>query len=126
MSTPQPPPRVRVTAPRSVRGRRRTPRTAVPDIDAQSEIGEIFVRSLLRTQLRVALGTVGLLVLCVGSLPLLFRWAPDIAGTRVAEMPLAWVVLAFPLYPVMVLIGWRHVRRAERVERAFTDVVEGS
>ena len=39
-------------------------------------------------------------------------------------MPLAWGLLGFVVYPVLVAIGWWYVRAAERNERAFTDVVE--
>lgn len=126
MSDAGPPPRVRVTAPRTVSGRRPTPRTAVPEIDAQTEVGEIFLRSLLRSQLRSAAGTLLLLGVVVGSLPLVFRLWPGLTAREVLGMPLGWVLLAFGIYPVLLLLGLLHVRRTERIERAFADVVEGS
>jgi hypothetical protein len=43
---------------------------------------------------------------------------------EVLGMPLAWGLLGFLVYPVLVAIGWWYVRAAERNERAFTDVVE--
>ena len=39
-------------------------------------------------------------------------------------MPLTWVLLAFAVYPFLVLLGWLYVRAAERNERDFADVVE--
>jgi hypothetical protein len=38
-------------------------------------------------------------------------------------MPLPWLLLGFVVYPVLVLLGWRYVRRAERNERNFADLL---
>ncbi len=116
--------RVRVTSPRTASARRRTPPTAVSEIDAQSQVGEVYLRSLLRAQLRLGLGVVVLLGVAVGGLPLVFWLLPSVAGADFLGMPLAWGVLGFLVYPGMVVIGWWYVRAAERNERAFTDVVE--
>jgi hypothetical protein len=116
--------RVRVTSPRTTTGRRRTPPSAAGEIDAQSQVGEVYLRSLLRAQLRLSLTVIGLLAVLVGGLPLAFWLLPDWAGARVLGMPLAWGLLGFALYPVLVLLGWWYVRSSERVERDFTDVVE--
>jgi putative solute:sodium symporter small subunit len=122
----EPPERVRVTSPWTERPRLRPRRTATSEIDAQSEVGEIYLRTLLRAQLRLGLSFLVILGLTVGMLPLLFHLAPGLARVPVLGMPLSWVVLAFGCYPVLVLLGWRYVRLAERNERAFTRVVERS
>jgi putative solute:sodium symporter small subunit len=122
----EPPERVRVTSPWTERPRLRPRRTATSEIDAQSEVGEIYLRTLLRAQLRLGLSFLVILGLTVGMLPLLFHLAPGLAEVPVLGMPLSWVVLAFGCYPVLVLLGWRYVRLAERNERAFTRVVERS
>lgn len=112
--------RVRVTgAPRT--GVRRS--TGAEQIDAGTPTGEVYLRSLLSEQLRLGLRTVGLLVLLVGSLPLVFYVAPGLAAVRVAGLPLAWLVLAGAVYPVLFGLGWLHVRRAEANERDFADLV---
>lgn len=122
-SPPDPPPRVRVTSPRA-RARAGARRTAAAEIDAQSPLGELYLRSLLRTQLRLALGVLGGLLLTVGGLPVLFIVAPDLARRPVLGMPLSWVLIGFAVYPVLVGLGWWFVRASERNERAFTEVVE--
>jgi len=117
--------RVRVTSPRA--GRPRPPRrTAAAEIDRQSAVGEVYMASLLRAQLRLAVGVLTTLTLTVGSLPLLFVVSPSLGDVRVLGMPLPWVILAFAIYPVLVVLGWVYVRGAERNERAFADVVERS
>ncbi len=118
----QPPPRVRVTAPRS--DVRRRPQLLVQEIDEQTELGAVYVRSLLWAQLRLAVGVLAALALLIGGLPLLFTLAPQLLGRTVLGMPLTWGLLGFLVYPLLLLIGWIYVRRAERNERAFSDLVE--
>lgn len=89
------------------------PRT---EIDEQTTLGHTYVRSLMRSQLRTALGGFTVLVLLVGPLPLVF------AATRHAG--LEWAVLGFGLYPPLVLLARWYVRRAERNERDFVRLVE--
>lgn len=120
MSDPVPPTRVRVTAPRSSRQRRTT---VASEIDAQTELGEVYMRSLMRSQLRLALGTLGLLGLALGLLPLLFATVPAMQHGHVLGVPIAWLLLGLVAYPVLVLLAVFFVRRAERNERAFLDLV---
>ncbi len=118
--------RVRVTSPWTERPRLRPHVTAASEIDAQSELGAIYVGTLLRAQLRLALSTLAALALTIGLLPLLFTLVPSLTTHHVLGMPVSWGILAFGCYPVLVLLAWRYVRRAERNERAFVRVVERS
>ena len=118
--------RVRVTSPWTERPRLRPRTTAASEIDAQSELGEIYVGTLLRAQLRLALSTLATLALTIGLLPLLFTLVPGLTSHHVLGMPVSWGILAFGCYPVLVFLAWRYVRRAERNERAFARVVERS
>jgi hypothetical protein len=116
----QPPPRVRVTAPRRDRPRRRT---VVAEIDAQTVVGDIYIRSLMRSQLRLALGLLGLLLVTIGSLPVVFRAWPGLAEHRLAGVPLVWLALGAGCYPLLLALALFYVRRAERNERAFAELV---
>ena len=42
---------------------------------------------------------------------------------RVLGVPLPWLLLGVVVYPFLVLLGWLYVRRAERNERDFADLV---
>jgi uncharacterized membrane protein len=119
--TPTPPPRrVRVTAPTA--GRRR--RTSVAsEIDAQTELGEVYMRSLMRSQLRLAVGVVGALAVTLGLLPLLFATVPALQQARLGGVPVAWLLLGLVAYPLLLGLAVFYVRRAERNERAFHDLV---
>ena len=118
----QPPPRVRVPGPPRRRADVvRTPGTR--EIDAETALGEVFMRSLLREQLALAARVLVALGLTVGLLPLLFHLVPSLGDVRVGPVPLAWLLLGALTYPWLVLLGWFYVRRAEHNERDFADLV---
>ena len=112
--------RVRVTGPT----RRRTAVTRTREIDAGTRVGTIYMRSLLREQLRLALRVLATLSATVGSLPLLFHLFPGLAGLHVFGVPLSWLLLGVLVYPWFLVLGWRYIRRAEDNERDFTDLIE--
>ena len=128
MSQPpeRPPERVRVTSPYAERPRSRPRRSAASEIDAQSDVGRIYVGTLLRAQLRLAASTLVALGLTIGMLPLLFTLVPGLTSKQLLGMPVSWGMLAFGCYPVLVFLAWRYVRLAERNERAFARVVDRS
>jgi hypothetical protein len=118
----QPPPRVRVTGP----PRRRADvvrSTGTREIDAQTALGEVFMRSLLREQLLLAVRVLVGLALSLGLLPVLFHLVPSLGDVHVGSMPLAWLLLGVLTYPWLVLLGWFYVRRSEANERDFADLV---
>ena len=115
--------RVRVTHPRTA-GARPRPRTARSEITAQTDLGALYLASLLRTMLRLAATVLLVVTVVVAGLPLLFELAPGLADVQVAGMPLPWVLLALLVYPFLFGVGWLYVRRAEQHEHAFTDVVD--
>lgn len=120
-----PPPRVRITSPRTsgTRSRRSTPSH---EIDTRTRLGEVYFSSLLRAQLRLAALVLLAVVVGIGSLPLLFHLVPALSQERVLGMPVAWGLLAFAVYPFFVVCGWAYVRRAERNEADFAAVLEPS
>lgn len=118
----EPPPRVRVTSPRTGAARTR-PVTPASEIDSRSRLGEIYLSSLLRAQLRLAAGVLVGVLTVVAGLPLVFQLFPGLTDIQVLNMPLPWVLLAFAVYPFLFLCGWVYVRRAERNEQAFVAMV---
>ncbi|HEX7740412.1 MAG TPA: hypothetical protein VF426_12280 [Marmoricola sp.] len=110
-----------MTAPRGGRPRRTT---VASEIDAQTELGEVFMRSLMRSQLRLGLRTVALLVVTVGLWPVLFATVPPLRTAHLGAIPLPWLILGVAVYPVLVLLGWWHASSAERLERDFLDLTD--
>ncbi len=82
------------------------------------------MRSLLRTQLRLGLGVTGLLAATVGMLPVLFALVPASRTATIAGVPLPWLLLGAGVYPWLVGLGWWYIRRAERNEQVFSDLVD--
>ncbi|WP_167880349.1 hypothetical protein [Nocardioides guangzhouensis] len=119
--TEGPPERVRVTGP-ARRAAPRRPRTS--EIDEQTLLGSVLLGSLLRSQLRLAFVTLLPLAAFAAGVPLAFHLAPGLADVRVLGLPLAWLVLGGLVYPFLVGLGVFYVRRAERNEGDFAELVE--
>jgi hypothetical protein len=114
--------RVRVTSPRATAKRSRVvPVTA--EIDAQTVIGDVYMRSLMRTQLRLALTVIAVVGGSLASLPLLMHLAPDAREWELLGIPALWLVLGVLVYPLLLAAGWWYVRQAERTEADFVDLV---
>ncbi|MEV7429790.1 MULTISPECIES: hypothetical protein [unclassified Nocardioides] len=111
--------RVRVTGP----PRRRTPAARTRDIDAETRLGEVYMGSLLREQLWLAVRVLAVLAVTLGSLPLAFHLWPGLTGVHLLGAPLPWLLLGVAAYPLLVVLGWRYVRRAERNEQDFLDLM---
>jgi hypothetical protein len=115
--------RVRITSPRTLAARSHRRRSDAAEIDALTRLGEVYVQSLMRAQLRLAGYVVLLLAGSIGLLPVLFRLLP-FGHVHVLGVPLPWVLLGVLVYPwLLVLASW-YVRHAERNEAAFVDLLE--
>lgn len=114
--------RVRVTGPprhtAAGRGANR-----LGDVHQQTPVGDVYLRSLLREQLGLAARVIGLVALTLGVVPLVFHLWPELAAREVVGLPLAWLVLGVGVYPFLFLLGWRYIRRVERNERYFAELV---
>ncbi|MER6466569.1 hypothetical protein ACWC4D_29725 [Streptomyces sp. NPDC001288] len=111
--------RVTVTHPRTRAARpgRRYP--AVRDVHEQTPLGEVYVKALMRTQLRLSLLAGGAVCLPLACLPLLLGRV----RTRPWDVGLPWLVLGLPVYVLLLTAGAWYVRRAERHEREFVEDV---
>lgn len=123
MSEPAPPRRVRVVSPRTGAARAAA-RPVRREIDEQTIVGEVYTRSLVRLQLRLALGICLIFAVLLGGLPLLFTLQPRLATVHLLGLPLPWLLLGVVVYPALVLAAWFFVRQAERNERDFCELVQ--
>ena len=115
------PERVRVTGPPQRAGLRRA-RTS--EIDDQTLLGSVLVGSLIRSQLRLAMLTLLPLLAFALGVPLAFHLAPGLADVRLLGVPLSWLVLCGFVYLFLYLLGRTYVRRAERNEQDFAELVD--
>ena len=114
-----PPPRVRITAPRS--GRR--PTVSVP---GPGDPSTVYVRSLIRSQLRVALVAAGSFALALAGITAALALVPEVREFTVAGIPVAWFVLGVGVYPIVLLVAVVVVRAAERNEARYRSLAEDS
>jgi hypothetical protein len=121
-TTDRPPPRQRVTRPSTAY----TTRSRVEverEIDEQTALGEVYMRSLMRAQLKLAAVVLGTIAATLGMLPLVFALAPALGRANVVGIRLPWLLLGFVVYPALVAVGAFYVRQAERNEREFGELV---
>ena len=116
--------RVRVTSPRTSAARTRTVSIA-SEIDEQTRLGEVYITSLMRSQLRLGLGVLLVLASTLGLLPLAFAVFPALGRLDVLGVPLPWLLLTVVAFTEIVALGWFYVRQAERNEATFSDLLEG-
>jgi hypothetical protein len=113
-----------VTSPRTSAARTREVSIA-SEIDAQTSLGEVYITSLMRSQLRLAIAVVGVLALTVGVLPLVFHLAPAVRRLAVLGIPVPWLALSVVAFAEILVLGWIYVRQAERNEDDFSDLLDG-
>jgi hypothetical protein len=97
--------------------------TGAREIDEQTRLGEVYMQSLLQSQLRLALAVLGSVLLVLGSIPLLFWLVPPARTLSILGLPLPWVILGILVYPVVYVAARIYVRNAERIEAEFTEFV---
>lgn len=87
-------------------------------------MGQLFVRSLIRSQLRLALVVAGGFLVVLGAFPLLLALVPGLAVSQVAGIPFDWLLLGAGIYPVIGLSAWLFIRAAARNEARYRDLAE--
>jgi hypothetical protein len=120
------PKRVAVTSPRTHAVRRPAGRQTLRALDEQDVVGDLFVRSLVRAQLALALRVAAVFGVLLGGLPVLFSLLPATRRVELLGLPLPWLLLGVLVYPTLLAGGALYVRLAERNERDFVDLVERS
>jgi hypothetical protein len=117
------PQRVRITHPRTEATRRGPVRPAVREIDEQTQLGEVYMSSLIRSQRRLAIGVVVLIGVLLAGTALMGAVAARFDRARFLGVPVPWLLLGLLVYPVLIALAWYTVRHAERNERAFSELV---
>lgn len=126
MGSEQPEPlteRVRITNPLTTASPHLR-RSVQQEIDESTAVGEVYMRSLIRSQLRLALVVLFTLMLSIGIMPIVFVTFDSVTTYRVAGIPLPWWILGLLVYPFLIALGWLYTRQAERAERDFAELVE--
>ena len=122
---PIPPRRVRVTAP-IAQARRAPGRPVVGEVAELSEVGQVYVRSLIRSQLLLAVVVAVGFLLILLAFPLLIAYVPGLDQAEFLGVPFSWLALGVGVYPIILLSAWLHVRAAARNEARYLALVDGA
>ncbi|MDQ0708207.1 O-antigen/teichoic acid export membrane protein [Arthrobacter woluwensis] len=118
--------RVRVVAPT---GRAQTPVPLRPPSGAtrhaaEDDAAHVYLRSLLRTQLRLALVVALGFLLIAATFSVLLVWVPWLRDLSVLGIPFEWLLLGAGLFPVILLSAVLYTRLARRNEERYRDLIE--
>ncbi|MGG5175545.1 hypothetical protein ACQQCD_11115 [Pseudarthrobacter sp. J1763] len=89
------------------------------------DVTELYVASLIRSQLRLALVVAAgfiLILMCFGAILL---WVPGIGELRIFGIPFPWILLGAGAYPVIGLSAFLFVRASTRNEERYRELVGG-
>lgn len=94
------------------------------ELAEQTGWGEILIKDLIGAQLRVGLALTLACGLLLAALPLLVWLFPAAAQWSVGGVPMMWLLLGFLPFPLLWGAGVVYHQAAERLERAFVDMIE--
>lgn len=111
------PQRVRITAPRRDEVR---PAPATPAVDTSA----LYVRTLIRSQRRLAIVCAVAFIVVLLAVPLLFVLVPTLDESTVGGVPVSWIVLGAGFFPVLIAIAALYVRTATRNEARYRSLAD--
>jgi hypothetical protein len=107
---------------------RRTSRHAASpirdDLYQADAYGRELLTSLMRAQAGVSLAVLLPAISLLAIYPLLAVLIPRLATFEVLGLPLTLIILGGGIYPPLVLLGYWYVRRAERLEQRFVELLK--
>ena len=113
------PQRVRITAPRRHESERR-PTTA----PAVGDTAALYVRTLIRSQRRLAIVCAVAFIVVLVAVPLVFVLVPSLDEANIGGVPVSWIVLGAGLFPVLITIAALYVRTASRNEARYRSLAD--
>jgi putative solute:sodium symporter small subunit len=108
--------RVTVTAPRRSSP---TPHGGVRDLAESTPVGDLYLQSLMRSQLGLSLRVLTVFVTLFLGLPLLFYFEPSVSSYKIFDVSLPWFILGIGLYPILIGLAWVYNRSANRIDDEF-------
>jgi hypothetical protein len=101
------------------------PRTPRDELAEATPHGGLYLRRLIRSQLGLSMLALVAFGGFLGSLPLALYLLPGLYDVDVLGVPLMLLLIVLPPFPVFVAFGWLYARRAQAIEQAFRELIEG-
>jgi hypothetical protein len=89
-----------------------------------SDIAGVYVRSLIRSQLRLGIVFAVGFAVATALFVLAIALVPQLDTTFVLGVPLSWLLLGAGVYPLAITVGALYVRAASRNEARYRSLVE--
>ena len=93
------------------------------ELAAGSEVGNVYLRRLVRAQLMLSLTALLAFGGLLGSLPVALAVLPGLQRVSVLGLPLPLVMLGAPLFVLFVVLGWVYQRRADALDASFSELL---
>lgn len=74
--------------------------------------------------MRLAMAIASVFLMAVGGIPLLYAKVPWAQRAHLGHVPLIWLTLGVGVFPLIIWLGWLHIRATERYEQQFIDLIE--
>lgn len=113
-----PPPRRRITGPPR-RAQAAVVRRPADAADASRDVGAIYLRSLIRAQLRLAVVCCVGFVLSLAVAAMIIATIPALHESHVFGVPWSWALQAYGMYPLILTFGVIYARGAGRNEQRY-------
>ncbi|WP_439255481.1 hypothetical protein [Microbacterium sp. A94] len=119
------PARVRVTAPSTgVAGATTRPLPHLGLLGPTSDIAGVYVRSLIRSQLRLAVVFAVGFVVATTLFVLAIVLVPGLDSSYLFGVPVSWLLLGVGIYPLTLTVAGLYVRVASRNEARYRSLTE--
>lgn len=89
-----------------------------------SDIAGVYVRSLIRSQLRLGVVFAVGFVVATALFVIAIALVPELDTTFVAGVPVSWLLLGAGVYPLAITVGGLYVRAASRNEARYRSLTE--
>jgi uncharacterized membrane protein (DUF485 family) len=94
------------------------------DEEPTSDIAGVYVRSLIRSQLRLGIVFALGFVVATAVFVLAIALTPPLDETFVVGVPLSWLLLGVGVYPLAITVAGLYVRAAARNEARYRSLAE--
>ena len=94
------------------------------ELAAGSEVGNVYLRQLVRAQLHLSLTTLLAFGGLIGALPVALYVLPGLQRVLVLGVPLPIVVVGAPVFVGLIALAWLYQRRADALDLAFRALLD--
>src|SRR5947209_1234608 len=89
-----------------------------PPLEKLDIHSEVFLRTLMRRQLKLSISCAATFLVALLGLPLANYFFPELMASRVFGFTLTWFILGVAFFPLVWLIAWVFIKRSIALENS--------